>query len=372
MGVPIFVTPSWVLVATFITVTYAGLLQDRISGLTTAASYALAFAFAVALALSVLAHELGHTAVSRLLGVRVARIVVFLLGGVSEIEGQPSRPRDEFAIAAAGPLVSFVLAGGLWSAAAAATAGSATETVLGLLAWSNLVVAVFNVLPGLPLDGGRLVQAAIWATGRSRSRAAVVAAWSGRVVAVAVAAGVLVLSASSGDRQHGAVTVGAAAMGFAIAAFLWLGASQTLAVTELAARTADLQLGGLVRPAQYLPATMPVSEALRRTHQSGARAIVIVDAEGRSRALVEEAAVIALPPAKHPWTTLAEVARPLETGLLLSDSLSGQGLLDAMGRTPAAEYLVLDRNGVTRGVLAATDVAERLGVGRAGQGRGPR
>jgi Zn-dependent protease len=105
LGVPIFVTPSWLLVAGFITLTYADFLRNQIDGVSKAVSYLLALVFALALALSVLAHELGHTVVSRAVGMQVRRIVVFLLGGVSEIEGETRRPRDEFVIAAAGPLV---------------------------------------------------------------------------------------------------------------------------------------------------------------------------------------------------------------------------------------------------------------------------
>jgi Zn-dependent protease len=191
LGVPIFVTPSWLLIAAFITISYADFLHSQIAGLSTAGAYALALVFAVALAASVLAHELGHTVVSRALGLTVRRIVVFLLGGVSEIEGEPSRPRDEFAIAAAGPAVSFVLAGVCWAAATPVAPASSLGVMLSLLAWSNVVIAVFNVLPGLPLDGGRLVQAVVWMIGHNRNRGAIVAAWSGRVMAVVLAGLVL-------------------------------------------------------------------------------------------------------------------------------------------------------------------------------------
>ena len=137
-------------------------------------------------ALCVLAHELGHTAVSLLLRHPVRRVVIFLLGGVSEIEREPDRPRDEFLIAAAGPLVSVVLA----ALAALGYLATAHHSMLGvlllLLTWANGVVVVFNVLPGLPLDGGRLVRAAIWALTKSRLTGTLIGAWAGRVVAVGV------------------------------------------------------------------------------------------------------------------------------------------------------------------------------------------
>ncbi len=258
LGVPIFLTPSWLLVAGFITISYAGFLREQIPGASHAASYALSLVFATALAASVLLHEVGHTVVSRVVGLPVRRIVVFLLGGVSEIEGEASRPRDEFAIAAAGPLVSLGLAGGCWVVSVLPPAESAVAVLLLLLAWSNLVIAVFNVLPGLPLDGGRLVQALIWMMGSSRLTAVRVAAWSGRGVAVLLGLAVLFGNAmlggnSTGRPGHRRST----AMGFAVVAFLWIGASQTLRMAELSARAAQLRLGQLLRASLYLPSAHP-------------------------------------------------------------------------------------------------------------------
>src|SRR6202000_3405905 len=121
-----------------------------------------------------------------LLGKRVHRVVSFLLGGVSEIEGDLDRPRDEFLIAAAGPLVSALLA----AATGIGYQFLPSDTVIGvlllLLFWSNVLVAAFNLLPGLPLDGGRVLRSIVWGTAHSASTGTRVAAWSGRVIAAAV------------------------------------------------------------------------------------------------------------------------------------------------------------------------------------------
>ncbi|HEV2887020.1 MAG TPA: site-2 protease family protein, partial [Jatrophihabitans sp.] len=274
LGVPIFLTPSWLLVAGFITISYAGFLREQIPGASHAASYALSLLFATALAVSVLLHEVGHTVVSRVVGLPVRRIVVFLLGGVSEIEGEASRPRDEFVIAAAGPLVSLGLAGGCWAVSLLPPAESAVGVLLLLLAWSNLVIAVFNVLPGLPLDGGRLVQALIWMMGSSRLTAVRIAAWSGRGVAALLGLAILFSNAIlGGDAPADLASVGSTAMGFAVVAFLWFGASQTLRMAELSARAANLRVGQLLRGSLYLPAHTPVSEAVRQTAGTGAAGI---------------------------------------------------------------------------------------------------
>jgi Zn-dependent protease/CBS domain-containing protein len=363
LGVPIFVTPSWLLVAGFITLSYADFLHGQIDGVSRGVSYGLALLFAIALALSVLAHELGHTVVSRALGMQVRRIVVFLLGGVSEIEGETRRPRDEFVIAAAGPAVSFVLATAFWGLGSLPPSRSAAGVLLILLAWSNLVIAVFNVLPGLPLDGGRLLQAVVWRLGSSRNDSVRIAAWSGRVVAVVIAVAVLVgNSLASRGRPVDFTSIGATAMGFAVAAFLWFGASQTLRVTQLGERAAALEIGHLIRPTIYVPPQTPISEAVRRVAEARAAGIVVIDAAGRSRGIVREADIARLDPARRPWMTVADVSRSLEPGLVISDNLSGEDLLQLVRSTPASEYLVIGSDGISRGVMATVDLARALGV----------
>lgn len=367
MGVPIFLTPSWLLIAGFIMISDADFLRSQIAGLSSAGAYSLALLFAICLAASVLAHEIGHTVTSRALGLRVNRIVVFLLGGISEIDGEPERPRHELAIAAAGPFVSFVLAAGLWALSLLPAAGSSAAVMLALLAWSNLVIAVFNVLPGLPLDGGRLVQALVWMLGASRPKAGVIAAWSGRFVAIAMALAVLVLNTALAPGNSMSFTsVGATAMGFAVAAFLWFGATQALRMSNLNERAARLSVRQLLRTAVYLPADTPISEAIRRLQAANAGAIAVVDSDGRTRALVEEARISGMEPARRPWSTLAEVARPLESGLVLEDRLSGAELLAAVRSVPASEYLVVGPDGVSRGMIATADVARALGLSQGG------
>ena len=365
LGVPIFVTPSWLLIAGFITISYAGFLRERIPGASPAASYALSLVFAIALAASVLLHEVGHTVVSKAVGLPVRRIVVFLLGGVSEIEGEASRPRDEFAIAAAGPLVSLGLAVGCWAMSLLPAAGSAVGVLLLLLAWSNLVIAVFNVLPGLPLDGGRLVQALIWMMGSSRLTAIRIAAWSGRGVAALLGLAILLGNAViGGDSPADLVSIGSTVMGFAVVAFLWIGASQALQMAELNARAATLRLGELLRPSLYLPAATPVSEAVRQAAETGAGGIVVIDGQGRSRAIVDEAQIARITADRRPWTSLSQVARELEPGLLLAEDLAGDPLIETLRAHPASEYLVVGRDGVARGVVAAVDLARALGLPR--------
>lgn len=352
-GVPIYLAPSWLLIAALLTVYYAPIVGDVVPHVSASTSYLLAAAFAVLFALCVLAHELGHTAVSLILGNPVRRVVIFLLGGVSEIERDPERPRDEFLVAAAGPLVSLLIAGAAAGGYQLVDGATLPGVLFGLLFWSNLTVAVFNLMPGLPLDGGRLLRAAVWAVGASRLTATRAAAWTGRGVAVLVAVSGLLIDRSSWGFTAGLLSI-------ALAAYLWFGASQSLKVGELMERLPSVNLEALLRPGLLVPSDVSVAEALRRAWSGNARGLVLVDTADEPRAIVDELLIGAVPPDRRPWTQLADVARPLEPGLILRIGLAGEDLLSAVRTTPAHEYLVVHDDGSPAGILAIADLAASL------------
>ena len=280
-GVPVFLSPSWLFIALLITLTYSELVEQTVDGISTAGSYVVAFAFAVLLAISLLAHELGHTAVSLAFGLPVRRVVIFLLGGVSEIESEPEGPAEEYLVAVAGPLVSLVLAAGGACLLPLADGGTVARTMIFLLVWSNLVVAVFNLLPGLPLDGGRLVRAGVWKITGDKLTGTRAAAWGGRGVAVLVLVGAVVTVPTDG-----ALGIGNVLLAGLLAAYLWVGATQSLSTATVTARLPALEIAALVRPAISVPPDLPIAEALRRAWDAHARGLVVVDATGVPRALV--------------------------------------------------------------------------------------
>lgn len=356
-GVPVYFAPSWVLVAALVTVLYSNLLLSLVDNLNTATSYLAAFGFAVALALCVLAHEAGHTAVSLALRRPVQRIVIYLLGGVSEIEGQVESARDELLIAAAGPVVSGLLGGVFGAAALFFPHGSLPGVLLILLAWTNVAVALFNLLPGLPLDGGRVVRAAVWAGSGSHRTATLVVAWTGRVLAVVIA----VASAAFLTQSWGiAFFVG----GVALAAFVWMGSRHAQTALVLQDRTSAVRVADLLRPGVLVFADMSLADAVQRARETSARGIVIVDASLRPQAIVEENRVRDVPADLQARTPVTAVARPLEPGMIISDRLTGEALLSAVRAHPAGEYLVVRPDGSPAGILSAGDLALALGGGR--------
>jgi Zn-dependent protease len=352
-GVPIEVSPSWLLAGLLLCGIYGPVLRDAVPSASASTAYASAFGFAVLFGLCVLAHEAGHTLVSIKLGHPVRRIVLFALGGVSEIIQEPQRPRDELLIAASGPLVSVAVATGSWFAYDAAPAGELLTALLGLLFWSNAGLAAFNLLPGLPLDGGRVLRAAVRGLGVRPLPATRAAAWSGRVIAVALFVLGFLINRSTIGIAGGLFTA-------AIAGYLWFGAGRAVEIAKIVDRVPGLTAGRLLRPGIFVPSGLTVAEALDRAWQTNARGLVIVDAADRPTAIVDEARIGAVPPERRAWTPVTSVARPLEDGLTIPDDLDGDALVERMRATPASEYLVLHTDGSAAGIISTRDLLQRL------------
>jgi Zn-dependent protease len=352
-GVPVFIAPSWLLIAVMFTLIYAPALDKAVPGLSASSAYGAAIAFSLLLALCVLAHELGHTAMSLALGQPVRRVVIFLMGGVSEVEGPLNRPRDELLVAAAGPLVSIAVTGLAGAGYAYTDHDTLIGALVGLLFWSNLALTVFNLLPGLPLDGGRLLRATLQACGISARTGTLVAAWTGRVLA----ASVLLFGVTYRDPQWG--TTGAL-ISAALALYLWVGAARSVRVTALLERIPTLRAADLLRPGLFVPADTTVAEALDRAWAGRARGLVTVDATGRPVGIVDEARAGAVPLERRPWTQISEVARPIEDGLVLPVGLTGEALVAALRATPSREYLVVNEDGSPAGMLSSVDIAAAL------------
>lgn len=354
LGVPVLVSPSWLLFAGFIVLSYGPALTDRFG---TTRAYVGAASFAVLLLLSVLLHEIGHCVVARAFGLPVRSITITFLAGLTEITEPPQTPAREYAVAVIGPMVSLLLAGlGLASLQLFET-DSLPFLLAAIVAISNGLVAGFNLLPGLPLDGGRVLRAAVWKVTGDPDKATRTAAWAGRVVAVVVVPllllGVLPLLGVA------SASVGTVLLTALIAAFIYVGATASLQRAKLVERLPLASVAKLARPALEVAADLPLSEAVRRANEAGARALVVTDSAGRLQAVVNEAAVLATPEERRPWVTVGTVSRRLEEGLLLDPTLTGEALLAAMRATPATEYVVPDPTGPVR-VLVTADVAQAV------------
>jgi Zn-dependent protease len=350
-GIPVYISSYWFVIAGLFVVLYANSAALAGAG---SLRYVVAAAFVVLLYVSVLVHELSHSVVARGFGLPVRRILLYPLGGFSEIEQDPPTPGKELLVSAAGPLISLVLAAVGYALLAIAHPVGLPGLLIKQLVWANLLVGIFNLLPGLPLDGGRMLRAVVWKITGKPGSATVAAAWAGRVLAIAVL--IVPLAMLFSNKAGGNAQIFDAAWLAVIAAFIWVGAGQALRATRVRERLPGLQARTLARRAIPIPASLPLAEAIRRADAAQARALVIVDHEDKPIAIVNETAVMATPPQRRPWIDAGSLSRSIDPGLVLPADLSGMALIEAVNRHRATEYLLVEPSGQVYGVLAASDL----------------
>ncbi|MQA78938.1 MAG: site-2 protease family protein [Streptosporangiales bacterium] len=351
-GIPVYISPSWLLVAALITFTFGPYVETRLPDIGTW-KWAVSFAYAAFLLLSVFVHELSHSVVALRLGLKVRQITLWLLGGVSTLD-EPDTPGKEFLIAGAGPAASIVVGALAFGGFVALPEGTVLGLLAGQLAFVNFVLALFNLLPGLPLDGGALVRSLVWKVSGRRSTGTRVAGWAGRGLALLVLLAAVGRGTLFGGGEPSVLDI---VWGGLIAMFLWTGASQVLRVQQVRSRLPKARARSLARPALSVPGDLPLGEAIRRAREAGKRALVVTDSLGRPTGIVNEQAVAATPEARWPWMAVSALSRSVDDSVVLTADLDGEELVHAMQRRPSPEYLVVEPGTDDLvGVIATADV----------------
>ena len=197
-GIEIRVDPSWLVIAFIVAFFFYALFSQEFANLGPAARGILAGLSVIVFFGSVLLHELSHSLMAQRLEIPVESITLFLFGGFSKMKMEARQPRDEFLVAVVGPLTSLVLAAILWAIGMAGTEVLAPPLRFAVmqLAFLNLLLGLFNLLPGFPLDGGRVFRSVVWRASGSLTRATRAAVTGGRIIAaLMIALGILSLFA---------------------------------------------------------------------------------------------------------------------------------------------------------------------------------
>lgn len=347
LGFPVHLNWSVLVLAALVTLLYGQ-----------TAGYMVGFGFVVLLLASVLAHELGHALIARRFGIGVRGITLEILGGYTEMDREAPSPRVELVVSLAGPAVSLVLGVGAALVAGFLPVGTAVAQVVFLVAAANLIVAFFNLLPGLPLDGGRALRAVVWAMSGNQARATLVAARSGQVVGAATAAGAAALFVTSRLGVFGLVFM------LLVALTLWQGASGSARLARMSRRVPLIDINQLTRPIFTVPTGTPLAEAERRVAESTKpqATLAVTDSYGQVIALVHTHAAAAVPAERRPWVAVDTVSRQVGELQTVPAGLRGAEALAFLQAQPAGEYLVTT-GGQVVGVLRAADVAALLRKG---------
>lgn len=185
-GLDIRVDFSWLIIFSLVAMSMVGYYSQSFPELRLSALWAAALGTTVVFFASLLLHEVSHSLVARAKGLEVKGITLFMFGGVSQIREEPRRPWDEFLIALVGPVTSVLVGLVFLGLQRAFAAGTLASEAAGWLGWINLTLAVFNLLPGFPLDGGRMLRSVVWGLTKDLRRATRVAALLGAVIAFAL------------------------------------------------------------------------------------------------------------------------------------------------------------------------------------------
>ena len=328
-------------------------------------AYAVAGGIAAVLFfLSLLAHELAHAIVARRNGIEVEGIVLWLFGGVAKLLGEAEDPATDLRVAGVGPLVSLVLAAGFGALALAFSGLGLTGLPLAVVGWLaviNAVLAVFNLVPAAPLDGGRVLRALIWRRTGDRTRAAVAASRAGRTFGILLVAlglaeiilvpgfgglwfmliGWFIMAAAGAEEQHAQVTS---------------------------------RLGGvLVRdvmshPVVTVPEHLSVAELVEQyVWASRHSSFPVVDGDGAPRGLITLGHIREVPAEQRHTTSVRATARPLDEVVTVTPTTPLTEVLAPLSSSGERRALVLDEHDRLVGLVSTTDLTRAIELSELGR-----
>ena len=370
-GIPVYLGRSWPVIAIVVVLTFAPNVSTSTGEYGGVFGYAVAVAYAVLLLLSVLAHEAGHALVARRFGFRVDRVVADLWGGHTVYDSSTSRAGTSAVISVSGPLANLALAGIGYAVMQALDPDGVVGLLLFAVTLTNAFVGVFNLLPGLPLDGGYLVHALVWKVTGDRNRALIVAGWLGRVVTVVFVLWLVGRPLLLGQPPSLVTIVWCGLIG----AFLWMGATSAIRAGQSRRVIERVPLARVLRPAMVVGVGDSVASVLARVDGaasggrrdgdggwavggSGAVApiVVVVGRSGEILGIANLDAARGIDGARQGQVSVeAVVGRQPDGWVVMVDSREGDvsGLVSAVAASGAAAPLTL---------LAVTPAGEVLGT----------
>jgi Zn-dependent protease/CBS domain-containing protein len=353
-GIEVRVDSSWVVIALLITYSMylrTSVLYPELSG---GGAVALGIGATVLFFGSVLVHELAHALVAQARGIRVQDITLFLFGGATRARVESRGPGDEFLIALVGPLTSGLLAAlfGIVAGLGRDALSAPLAGTFGYLAWTNLLLAGFNLVPGFPLDGGRLLRAAIWKATGSLGRATRIASVSGQGVGwLLVAGGVAFLLA--GDLAGG--------IWFAFIGWFLVQAArssyQELQLRDLLRRVEaeDVMAGDLVR----IPPELSLQDAVDDYFMRYDHGAFPVEEQGRTIGLVTLRGVRRVPREQWPTRRVRDHMVPLGDQVVVAPDARMDGVLDKLQDGETGRVLVV-QDGEVVGIITPSDLTRWL------------
>ncbi len=365
MGIPVRIHYTLWLVFILIAWSLAvGYMPHQYPGLNSITYWAIGIASAVILFASVLIHELSHSYIAKKNGLPIARITLFFFGGVSEMTEEPQDPGLEIKMAAAGPLMSFLIAGvlgGMWYVSQIAEAPLAVNATLGYGALINAVLGTFNLMPAFPLDGGRVFRGILWKHYGDLIRATRIATRISEAISLLMMFGGFI-TIICGDFIDGIWVV---VLGW----FIKSGAETGLRVTLVGETLTGVTVNDIMtRNVLTVPPHITVDQLITDyflVHRHGGYPVI---KDGKIFGLVTMQSVRSIPRDLRTVKTVQEAMVPLERVIMVKPSLSALDAMQKMGREKVGRLLVVDGDRLL-GMVTQSDIIgtvqtrQELGVG---------
>ena len=361
-GAPVIVTPSWALAAVVLTSFFAPTVTRFAPNLPGHQVAVVAFGFVLLLFGSVFCHEAAHAVVAKARGHHVRELALTLWGGHTSYTANSDKAADGAIIAVVGPLANLTLAVGFWFGFQSTTGATLPALLLYAAAFSNVFVGVFNLLPGLPLDGGQILAAAVWGATGSRTKGTLAAGWVGRVVAAGVLAWALLWPLARG-RQ---IDMTNAIWALLIGSFLWQGATATIRNARRLQAMEGISVNHLAQRVVIVANGVSIAQAAAAlAADPGAAVVVESQSAADGTALdhvpvgwVDPRALAGVPVAAHATTPIDAVMIPFPPGCAVDVSLTGVALLNHLAVTSqGARVVPITERGVVVGLLDIAEVA---------------
>jgi Zn-dependent protease len=361
-GVPVYIGRSWAFIAVIIVVMYGPQIASNRPDLGLGA-YLVAMAYAGLLLLSVLAHEAAHAVVATRSGYRVNRVVADLWGGHTAYDSSTARPGASALVAIAGPGANAVLALAGWLALPHIS-GDIAYLLVNAMLFTNAFVAAFNLLPGLPLDGGFLVDSLVWRITGKRESGLIAAGWCGRVVTILVVlifVGRPLLNGQPPDLFN-------LIWAFFIGAFLWVGATNAIRSGRGSRLLAGIRIDSVWRRAASLPPRASAAQALElRLSGPGGTAVVVEDDLRNPIGLLDDDALRAIPEQSRASVSVTSLMLRQPDGWVVeaTPDQSIATVVGAMQRLGIGAVPVRGPGGRIEGIVLAGDLEAALSRGSA-------
>ncbi len=354
-GIPFYVNPSWFLVLGLVTWSYGEGLAAQFPALPGGSPLLLGLVTALLLFCSVLAHELGHSFVAIRQGIDVRSITLFLFGGLASLEKESDTPAAAFWVAIAGPAVSLVLAGILTAIGFTAQLTGPIAEITAVLAAINLSLGLFNLIPGLPLDGGNILKAIVWKVTGNPYKGVKFASIVGQLFGwVAIASGLLPIVTDGNFNNFWNLLIGS---------FLLQNAGKSAQFARVQERLDGLTVADAVTPnSPIIAADISLREFVDRRTIDGSnwQKFLAIDDRGYLVGELSLDALKTVPTEQWSETLVSQLMRPVEQSTIIAADVPLLQAIEQLETKQVMALSVTDRDGILVGLLEKAAVIALL------------